>query len=541
MKVTTAEEMRQIDRVTSERHGVPPLTLMENAGTHVSDYVLLRYRRAQRICVVCGKGNNGGDGFVAARKLHEAGKKVDVLLLGDPAEVKGDAAAMLAKLPVAPLVIRNEAELMGGARSASSAMNESDLILDAILGTGFKPPVSGLIARAIELINALPVPVFAVDIPSGASADAFAPEPHLRCRADAIVTFTAPRPAHVFADLTRGEIVVGQIGSPPEAIQSQLNMDVIAWPDIQPCFAARPPDAHKGSFGHVLTIGGSLGKSGAASMAGMAALRAGAGLSTVATPRSVLPMVAGFAAELMTEPLAETEAGTISLSAIEYGRLDAIVAGKTVLALGPGISRQADTVQFIRAIVDKYPQPLVMDADGLNAFERSTERLEGRTRPLVVTPHPGEMARLAGISTKQVQQDRIGVARSFARDHHCVVVLKGHRTLVAEPDGQVWVNMTGNPGMATGGTGDVLTGLIAGMIAQFPNDLARAVCAAVWLHGYAGDRVVFTYSSEQALTATDLLEDAYVDEQTRDWLDEQPFTSIQDIGGRHLTFDPARW
>ncbi|MFI5112806.1 MAG: NAD(P)H-hydrate dehydratase [Terriglobales bacterium] len=546
MKVTTTEEMRQIDRVTSERHGVASLTLMENAGTHVSDYVLLRYPRAQRICVVCGKGNNGGDGFVAARKLHEAGKKVEVLLLGDPAEVKGDAAAMLSKLPVAPLVIRSEQELEAGARSPSaghskdagarspsSAINESDLILDAILGTGFKPPVTGLFAAAIELINSLPVPVFAVDIPSGASADAFAPEPRLRCRADAIVTFTAPRPAHVFADLTRGEIVVGQIGSPPEAIQSQLNLEVIAWPDIQFCFAPRAPDAHKGSFGHVLTIGGSLGKSGAAAMAGMAALRAGAGLSTVATPRSVLPMVAGFAAELMTEPLAETEAGAISLSAIEYGRLDAIVAGKTVIALGPGISRQADSVQFIRAIVDKYPQPLVMDADGLNAFAGSTEKLNGSTRPLVVTPHPGEMARLAGISTKQVQQDRIGVARSFARDHHCIVVLKGHRTLVAEPGGQVWVNMTGNPGMATGGTGDVLTGLIAGMIAQFPNDLVRAVCAAVWLHGYAGD-VVASYSSEQALTATDLLEDAYVDEHTRDWLDQQPFTSIQDVGGRHF-------
>lgn len=527
MKITTAIEMRDIDRVTSERHGVPSLALMEKAGTHVSDYVLLRYPRAQRICVVCGKGNNGGDGFVAARKLHEAGKKVEVLLLGDPAEVKGDAAAMLAKLPVAPLVIRSEQELTAlgvapplsrpggpapssveGARQGGVvpdlALNECDLILDAILGTGFKPPVSGLIARAIALINALPVPVFAVDIPSGASADAFAPEPHLRCRADAIVTFTAPRPAHVFADLTRGEIVVGQIGSPPEAIQSQLNLDVIAWPDIQPCFAPRAPDAHKGSFGHVLTIGGSLGKSGAAAMAGMAALRAGAGLSTVATPRSVLPMVAGFAAELMTEPLAETEAGTISLSAIEYGRLDAIVAGKTVLALGPGISRHADTVQFIRAIVDKYPQPLVIDADGLNAFERLTERLEGRTRPLVVTPHPGEMARLAGISTKQVQQDRIGVARAFARDHHCIVVLKGHRTLVAEPGGQVWVNMTGNPGMATGGTGDVLTGLIAGMIAQFPIHLVRAVCAAVWLHGYNGDEAA-RISGEQSIIATDIL------------------------------------
>ena len=540
MKITTAEEMRQIDRVTGERHGVPSLTLMENAGTHVSDYVLRRYPRAQRICVVCGKGNNGGDGFVAARKLHEAGKKVDVLLLGDPAEVKGDAAAMLAKLPLAPLVIRSEEELKDGgarspltamdarARSPSSAMKEADLILDAILGTGFKPPVTGLFAAALELINALPVPAFAVDIPSGASADAFAPEPHLRCRADAIVTFTAPRPAHVFADLTRGEIVVGQIGSPPEAIQSQLNLDVIAWPDIKSCFAPRAPDANKGNFGHVLTIGGSLGKSGAAAMAGMAALRAGAGLSTVATPRCVLPMVAGFAAELMTEPLAETEAGTISLAAIEYGRLDAIVAGKTVLALGPGISRHPDTVQFIRAIVGTYPQPLVIDADGLNAFAGLTERLEGSTRPLVVTPHPGEMARLAGISTKQVQQDRIGVARSFARDHHCIVVLKGHRTLVAEPDGHVWVNMTGNPGMATGGTGDVLTGLIAGMIAQFPNDLVQAVCAAVWLHGYAGDRAATL--GEQYMAATDLLFHCWIDSTARRKFAKDPFVSIHDIG-----------
>ncbi|MGZ4826484.1 MAG: NAD(P)H-hydrate dehydratase [Terriglobales bacterium] len=557
MKVTTSAEMRDIDRLTSERYGVPSLTLMENAGTHVAIYVLRRYPRAERICVVCGKGNNGGDGYVAARKLHEAGKKVQVFLLGDPAAVRGDAAVMLKRLPVAPIVIRNEEELnnvwhgsvgrgsstragarpalstMGevGARPASSALNDCDLILDAILGTGFKPPVTGLFAAAIERINASTLPVFAVDIPSGASADAFAPESHLRCCADAIVTFTAPRPAHVFGDLTRGEIVVGQIGSPPEAIQSQLNLDVIAWPDIAPCFAPRAVDANKGSFGHVLTIGGSLGKSGAAAMAGMAALRAGAGLSTVATPRSVLPSVAGFAAELMTEPLAETEAGTISLSAIEYGRLDAIMQGKTVLALGPGISRHADTVQFIRAIVDKYPQPLVIDADGLNAFQGMTDRLHGRTRPLVLTPHPGEMARLTGLSTKEVQQDRMGVARSFAAGHQCIVVLKGHRTLVAEPDGHVWVNMTGNPGMATGGTGDVLTGLTAGMIAQFPNNLVRAVCAAVWLHGYAGDRAICNYSSEQALTATDLLKNVYVSESMWCWMNEDPFVSIQDIAG----------
>ena len=535
MKVTTAAEMREIDRITTEKFGVPSLTLMENAGTRMADYVLRRYPRAKHVAVVCGKGNNGGDGFVAARKLHEAGKKLDVLLLADPAEVKGDAAEMLQKLPVAPVVIRSEDELenvlhgsLTRARgSETRATQQPDLILDAILGTGFKPPVSGLLAAAIDLINRTEhIPVISVDIPSGANADAFAPEDHLHCRADAIVTFTAPRPAHVFANLTRGEIAVGQIGSPPQAIQSELNLDVIAWPDIRSCFASRAVDANKGSFGHVLTIGGSLGKSGAAAMAGMAALRAGAGLSTVATPPCVLPMVAGFAAELMTELLPETDAGSISLSAIEYGRLDAIVHGKTVLALGPGISRHADTVQFIRAIVDKYPQPLVIDADGLNAFEGLSDRLDGRTRSLVLTPHPGEMARLTGLPTKQVQQDRIGIARRFARDHHCILVLKGHRTLVAEPGGHVWVNMTGNPGMATGGTGDVLTGLVAGMVAQFPRDMVKAVCAAVWLHGYAGDRAAIV-RSQQWISATDVLNAAYVDDESKVALESDALVAIQ--------------
>ena len=555
MKITTAAEMREIDRVTSERFGVPSLTLMENAGTHVAGFVLDRYPEARRIAIVCGKGNNGGDGFVAARKLHQAGREVAVLLLGDPAEVKGDAAAMLPKMPLPPLSIRSEAELQDlGPRSPASALGNADLILDAILGTGFKPPVTGLIAAAIELMNSLPAPIVAVDIPSGADADAGVPHPSPGlarvgegvprlnpglarpalseaegvgcCRADAIVTFTAPRPAHVFADLTRGEIVVGQIGSPPEAIQSELNLDVTAWPDIHACFAPRPPGAHKGSFGHVLTIGGSLGKSGAAAMAGMAALRAGAGLSTVATPRSVLPLVAGFAAELMTEPLPETEAGSIALAARESGRLDAILPGKTVLALGPGISRHPETVQFIRAMVNQFPLPLVIDADGLNAFEGATELLDGRARPLILTPHPGEMARLTGLSTKLIQQDRIGVARSFARDHHSIVVLKGHRTLIAEPGGHVWVNTTGNPGMATGGTGDVLTGLVAGMIAQFPDDLVRAVCAAVWLHGYAGDQVARVWS-EQWLTATTLLDMACLDAPSRARLAEDPFVTIQ--------------
>lgn len=532
MKITIASEMRSIDRATSERFGVPSLTLMENAGSGVADLVRSRYPRAESIGIVCGKGNNGGDGFVAARKLIEAGKHVTVLLLADPAEVKGDAAAMLKRMPIQPAVVRTEADLEG---SEAVKCFRSDLLLDGILGTGFKPPVEGLYAAAIGRINAAKAPVIAVDIPSGASSDAFAPEEHLRCRADAIVTFTAPRPAHVFGNLTRGEIVVVPIGSPVEAIQSALNLDVIAWPDIASCFALRSPEANKGNFGHVLVIGGSVGKSGAAAMAGMGALRVGAGLCTVATPKSVLPLVAGFAPELMTEPLEETEAGTISAG--QYGRLDTAMQGKTVIAIGPGISRNAETVQVIQTTVAKCAAPLVLDADGLNSFEGRAQHLNGSKRPLVITPHPGEMARLTGLSIAEVQKDRMGTARKFASEHQCIVVLKGHRTLIAEPNGHVWVNTTGNPGMATGGTGDVLTGFISGMIAQFPKELVKAVCAAVWLHGWAGDMVV-SYSSEQALTATQLLYHTNIDTPTRYWLTQ--FNSIHDFGGKRHSLG-LRW
>ncbi len=501
MKITTAAEMREIDRVTSERFGVPSLSLMDKAGSAVADVAVSLWPQARKIGIVCGKGNNGGDGFVAARRLRALGKSPQVLLLADSAELRGDAAAMFARMEIRPVVARSAGEL---AAPEAQAILGSDLLIDGILGTGFRPPVSGFYADVIAAINAAVAPVIAIDIPSGADSDAFASDDHLKCRADAIVTFTSPRPAHIFAGLTAGPLVVAPIGSPEEAIASQLDLDVIAPSDIVAMVETRPRAANKGNFGHVLVVGGSLGKAGAAAMAGMAALRAGAGLATVATAQSVLPTVAGFAPEVMTEPLAETEAGTISITAREYGRLDAIVRAKTVLALGPGISRNHDTVQFIRAVVNKYPLPLVIDADGLNAFEGEAHRLDGSVRPLVLTPHPGEMSRLAGLTTKEVQADRIGVARRFAAEHHCFLVLKGHRTLVAEPGGHVWVNPSGNPGMASGGTGDVLTGVVAAMVAQHPGDVARAVAAAVYLHGLAGD-VACESMGEHSLIATDLL------------------------------------
>jgi ADP-dependent NAD(P)H-hydrate dehydratase / NAD(P)H-hydrate epimerase len=499
MKIVAAQEMRAIDRVTSERFGVPSLTLMENAGSAVAEYAMHRYATAVKIAVLCGKGNNGGDGFVAARVLQEKGKTVQVILLADPADLRGDAAAMFGKLPLEAIVVKSSDDLK---RARPRIFVDTDLFLDAILGTGFNPPVSGLYAEAIAMLNASRAPVIAVDIPSGADADAVGAQTGLVARADAIVTFTAARPAHVFSALTSGPTLVAEIGSPPEAIVSALQLNVIIAHDFASLIGPRPADSNKGNYGHVLVVGGSVGKAGSVAMAGMAALRAGAGLSTVATPKSVLPTVAGFHPELMTEPLRETPGGTISASA--EARLDVLAKGKSVLAVGPGISRDIETAELVRILVGESDVPIVLDADGLNAFEGVTDELAGNGRLLVITPHPGEMARLAGCSTADVQKDRLGVARKFAHEHEVIVVLKGNRTLVVQPTGEVWVNTTGNPGMSTGGTGDILTGMVAAMIAQNPKDAMLAVCAAVHLHGLAGD-VMRERVGEHSMVATDLL------------------------------------
>jgi hydroxyethylthiazole kinase-like uncharacterized protein yjeF len=501
LKIVTASEMRQIDQITSERLGVPSLTLMENAGSAVAEFVLSEYPSIRLVGVICGKGNNGGDGLVAARKLHAAAREVRVLLLAEPSELQGDPLAMLGRLPFSPAVARSNQELE---QPDARAVFQSELLIDAILGTGFRPPASGLYAAAIARLNASPRLVVAVDIPSGADADAMGAPAGTIARADAIVTFTAPRPAHLFGCLTEGPTLVTPIGSPETAIASSLQLNVITARDIAPLIGPRPRAANKGTFGHVLVLGGSVGKAGSAAMAAMAALRVGAGLSTVGTPKSVLDTVAGFHPEVMTEPLEETEAGTISKRSLGYGHLDALALHKTVLAVGPGISRHAETAEVVRTMVKKYQTPLVLDADGLNAFEGRTGELNGHGRWLVITPHPGEMARLAGSTVAAVEQDRLQVARTFAREHELIVVLKGHRTLVALADGTAWVNTTGNPGMATGGTGDILTGMTAGFMAQHPDQIVAAVLAAVHLHGLAGDVAAETMG-EHSLTATDLL------------------------------------
>jgi hydroxyethylthiazole kinase-like uncharacterized protein yjeF len=522
MKIVTSAEMRAIDRITSEQFGVPSLTLMENAGAAVAEFAVSACPSASTFAVICGKGNNGGDGFVAARKLHEAGREVLVILLANPEELRGDGASNFKRLPAhsaAPPFDKLRAGSFaifkgweGWGPTAAQALSRSDVLIDAILGSGFRPPVSGVYAEAIAKINAVNIPVIAVDIPSGADADVMGEQTGAVARADAIVTFTAPRPAHIFGNLTSGPTVIAPIGSPDEAIKSSLNLNVITPQDIASLIGPRPRDSNKGMYGHVLVVGGSVGKAGAAAMAGFSALRSGAGLVTVATPRWVLATVAGFHPELMTESLQETEAGTISLQAQQ--RLKELAEKKTVLAIGPGVARHPETSELVRQFVAGSRVPIVLDADGLNAFEGRTEAFNRKPREgannadksqtLVLTPHPGEMSRLTGLSTSAIQRDRINVARTFAKEHDLILVLKGDRTIVANADGEAWVNTTGNPGMATGGTGDILTGMVAGMLAQNPQRAFEAVLTAVYLHGLAGD-IARESMGEHSLVATDLV------------------------------------
>jgi len=511
MKILTAAEMQRIDRLTTERYGVPSLTLMENAGRGFVEF--LEERSAplaqQKIVILCGKGNNGGDGMVVARLLRDRGFHPVVLLLADPQGLKGDAQVNWQRLAAsrAPEVLVDSAAW----RKRLLDLQDATLIVDALFGTGLSNPLEGFFAEVVRDINGkFPrARVVAVDLPSGISADTG--DLIGECvRAHASVTFTAPKLAHIFPPACErvGEWVVKDIGTPREALgdDPELLLNLMCREDLSWLAAPRKIDAHKGNFGHVLILAGSVGKTGAAAMAAKAALRAGAGLVTVATAKSALPIIASLGMEFMTEPLPETEVGSISLRALDYGRLDQLVEGKDVLAVGPGVGTARETAEFVRTIVNRYPVPVVLDADGLNAFAgcMGSLRAEGRVR--ILTPHPGEMARLTGRTAAEILARRIDAAREFSRQHQVTLVLKGSRTLTAAPDGNVWVNPTGNPGMATGGTGDVLTGLISGLLAQFPKrPVSEVVAAGVFLHGLAGDLAV-QEMGETALVAGDLLD-----------------------------------
>lgn len=499
MKVLTASEMREVDRLTMER-GIPGLVLMENAAHRVVEFLAAEFQplSRQRIVILCGKGNNGGDGLAVARQLLVAGRPaaLDVVLAAAPEEMTGDAAANLRMW-----------EACGGAcsREITPPMRLATLVIDALLGTGLKGPATGRYLDLIREINTgFPLAtVVAVDIPSGLASDAPMFEGET-VRAGFTVTFTAPKLGQVlWPGCERvGKLIVGPIGSAPELYEENdsILLSLSEARDFAALLAPRPPESNKGHYGHVLVIAGSVGKTGAAAMTGLSALRAGAGLVTVASAESAIPTIAGHAPELMTEPLDETDDGAISL--LSPAALSNLVEKKTVLAVGPGVGTHRHTVETVRRAFAGVPLPVVVDADGLNALAGSDFRGGGFFR--VLTPHPGEMARLTGATIAEVQRDRLGAARAFARGRNVCVVLKGNRTLIALPDGRAWVNPTGSPAMSTGGTGDILTGLIAGLIAQSADDPVAAVRAAVWLHGRAGE-LGARELGEQPLIATDLL------------------------------------
>jgi len=497
--------MGAADRRTVEEFGVPIEALMERAGGAVAAFCLRHYPAVVQMTVLCGKGNNGGDGLVAARFLAAAGKTVQVLLLGRATEVKGDAAAALKRLrEEASAVVLHEVLDEPALQAYGDGLNSAELLIDALVGTGFKPPLRGLAVALRDTVKSLDVPVVAVDLPSGWDADSTNQQCEGAFRADAVVTFTAPKMAHVFGQLTTAvfdPVVVAEIGSPVAAVQSKSGL---TWTGASKALAERPRgvNSNKGKFGHVLVVGGSYGKAGAPAMASLAGLRTGAGLVTAAVPKSIVDTVTRITPELMMVPLAEGTKGEVSFKKLDASKLEALLKKITVLALGPGLSTVGDASEFSRHMVEKTRLPVVIDADALNAFAGKTDLLNGTGRVMVLTPHPGEMATLTGLSVKEVEADRVGLARKFAMKHKLTLVLKGWRTLVAHPDGSIAVNTTGNPAMAKGGSGDILTGIVAAMLAQFPDDVARAVETAVYLHGLAGDFAAHAMD-EHTVLATD--------------------------------------
>ncbi|HUB51145.1 MAG TPA: NAD(P)H-hydrate dehydratase, partial [Terracidiphilus sp.] len=493
MRVLSADEMQACDRATCERLGITSFELMRNAAGAVADFAREHFADARRVTVLCGRGNNGGDGMAAARLLHLAGLEVTVILLGTSEGLKGDAAEawrQLAAMPGAKVHEVKTAEEL----ARLNVEQKPDLIVDAVLGTGFKPPIKGLALEALKWVKDAHTPILAVDLPSGWPADATSAIVDTPVfPADAVVTFTAPKPAHVFGTLTRRwdqPIVVAPIGSPDELAISTLGIDW-AGSSMELVQAPRDADSNKGKFGHVLVIGGTFGsaggKAGAPAMTSLAAMRVGAGLVTAAVPAAAAPVVAAIAPELMTWPLEAAPDGSIAEANLKTERLAAMLAGKTVLALGPGLGLGAGTIKYMAGLLASTQIPTVIDADALNILAANrdlfTELSYNGERTIVLTPHPGEMARLAGTSVSYIQANRLDAARSFATQNRLTLVLKGARTLIAHPNGRVAVNTTGNPGMAKGGSGDLLTGMIAGLLAQYPHDAARAVEAAVYLHG----------------------------------------------------------
>jgi hydroxyethylthiazole kinase-like uncharacterized protein yjeF len=472
MKILNAEQMRNIDRRTTERFGVPSIVLMENAAAAVVDAMFERYPDSDRVALVCGTGANGGDGFAVARHLENRGVVPVIIVVGERSSIRGDARINLEvcqRLGIPIYDVRRADDV----ETALAHAADADLLIDAIFGTGLNRAPAGIQADVIRALAELRIPVLAVDLPSGANASSH--EPFDPCvQAEVTVTFAAPKLCHVFEPAARycGEVIVADITIPEIAIEDEaVPLALITPKDVQPLVESRQVTTHKGTYGHVGVIAGSPGRSGAAVMCARGALRAGAGLVSVMTDAETARLV---------------HAGSIESMTYSGTDVQEFLRNKSAALVGPGLADDEDAYRNTRAIVDAIALPLVIDASALNAFANRADELNARGLPRVITPHPGELARLLGGDTQAINADRIAAVREAARVTNCVVVLKGHQTLVAEPDGHVYVNPTGNPGMATGGMGDVLAGIIAALLARDADPL-DAACAGVYLHGLAGD------------------------------------------------------
>lgn len=495
VKIVTADEIRRLDRAAVQEKGIPGVVLMENAGRAVADLVLERFSPLNgcTVWIACGTGSNGGDGFVIARHLAVAGASVTVQLIGDENRIKGDARVhyeILRRIGVAPGV---------------DAPRDARIKIDALLGTGVKGAPRDEIAAAIDALNAAHAPTIAVDMPSGVDADTGA-SPGAAVRADVTVTFGYPKLGLFLspgADLA-GEIVVSPIGFPWTALESATPYTWLRPGEMRRLLPERPRESHKGMFGHLLVAGGSRGMSGAPAMAARAALRTGAGLVTVAAPQCAQPIIASRLDEAMTVPLLERDG---AMAAQSVDQILDLASKMDAVCLGPGMTQQEETQAAICELLRRLDKPVVLDADGLNALARHPESLAGRQALTVLTPHPGECARLLGVDTSAIQTDRIGAVRNAAKRYGSVVVLKGARTLIC--DGRkdslpVAVNTTGNPGMATGGSGDTLTGIIGAFVAR-GMDGFDAACLGVYLHGSAGD-IAAASIGPQGMIAGDICE-----------------------------------
>jgi ADP-dependent NAD(P)H-hydrate dehydratase / NAD(P)H-hydrate epimerase len=497
VKAITAEAMQAADRRTIEERGVPGLQLMETAGVSCTEAIVSRFGTGRRGLVVAGRGNNGGDGYVIARLLAECGWRIGVVVLARPEDITGDALTNLRRVPSDIVIFSPE-----GLAPHATLLPECDVVVDAVFGTGLKKELSGAYAEAVELINCCGKPVVSVDIPSGIDGST-GRIMGTAIRAAVTVTFAAAKIGHILYPGAEhaGELVLADIGIPVDILDALPGVDFTDFAAAAALANPRSRTAHKGSFGHSLIVAGSRGKTGAAALAATSAVRAGAGLVTLAVPDAVNDILEVKTTEAMTIPVPDGGCGfftPLSVSAVVEG-----LAGKDSAAIGPGISWSRESSAFIRELLPLVPVPLIIDADGLNAVsEDPSILLRRRATEAVLTPHPGEMARLCGMSIPEIEADRTGVAASFARQYNVHLVLKGARTVVATPQGEVSINGSGNPGMASGGMGDVLTGILVALLGQGYS--ASAACRlGVFLHGFAAD-LVAEEKGEVGITAGDV-------------------------------------